>query len=304
MKIFTFSFLLLFYLNSQAQIVERVQSQVGEEMVSLIDLKNFQKQLRLNLIIPSLLLTEIYKKSELLKDKNKLLDFMTIREMLFQVAQQEKLPTPSKKNIEKNFLLLKGKASHKEFSGKLKKASLNLKSLKEQILIDLKNNFLLVQFVVPKIIISEQDIESYHFNKHNQSLFKSFKYEFVSVSFTEDKKEAVLKKISDKVLDNLEKIAHSLGLEHKNLKLKDKEIQKTFKKELDKLSVSQISRLLIIGDSYYILQLKWKQPQISSKEQKKKEKIEKFLYKKKLKEEIQKWIEKKKTSFFIIRHSF
>lgn len=299
---FICSFLLFLHFSSQAQIIERIQAQIGEEMVSLIDLKNFQKQLRLDLVSSSLLLTEIYKKSELLKDKNKLLDFMITRKMLFQVAKQEKLSSFSKKDIEKHFLLIKGKSSHKEFSSKLKKADLNLKSLREQILIDLKNNLLFAQFVVPKIIISEQDIESYHFNKYNQALFKNFEYEFVSVSFREDKKAGLLKKIKDTPLDSLEEIARSLNLEHKNLKLKDKEIQKLFKKELDKLSVSQISPLLLIGDSYYVLQLKWKQPQISPKEQKKKEQIEKTLYKKKLKEEIQKWVEKKRASFSIIRH--
>ena len=117
--------------------------------------------------------------------------------------------------------------------------------------------------------------------------------------FSENKKEAVLKKILDKDLVDLERMALSLGLESKASKLKQKDIQPVFKKELDKLSVSQISPILIFGDFYYILQLKWKHPKIAPDEQKRKTRIEKILYEKKRKEEIHKWIEEKKASFSI-----
>ena len=132
-------------------------------------------------------------------------------------------------------------------------------------------------FVISKITISEQDIESYHFNKYNKALFKSFEYEFASVRFSENKKETFLKKILYKDLMDLKKTALSLGLEYKVSKLKQKDIQPVFKKELDKLSVSQLSPILIFGDSYYILQLKWKYPKISPEEQKRKTRIEKIL---------------------------
>lgn len=303
MKSLVCSLVFLFSFNSQARVVEKIQAQIAEEMISLIDLKNFQKQFRWGLVPSSLLLKQVYKKSELLKDKNKLLDFMITRKMLFQIAQQEKLPEIPKKNIEKRLSSIKGSSSHKSFSRKLIKAGLTLQDLRQQILMNLKNDLLLSQFVVSKITVSEQDVESYHFNKYNQALFKNFEYEFVSINFTENKKEAVLKKLLGKTSDNLEEIARSLKLEYKTFKLKDGEIQSLFKKELDKLSVSQISPFLLLGGSYYILQLKWKQPQISPREQKKKGQIEKFLFEKKLKEEIQKWIEEKKASFSIIRHS-
>ena len=303
MRIFVFVFLFFFYWNPQAQIVEKVQAQIAEEMISLIDLKNFQKQLSLDLVSPSFLLKQMYKKSQLLNNKDKLLDFMITRNLLAQITKKEGLSEIPNKDIETSLRSLKGKISHKKFSRKLNQAGIDLKALRKQIRTDLKNDLLLAQFVISKIIVSEQDIESYHFNKHNQALFKNFEYEFVSVTFAENKKSAVLKKILDKDSDDLEKMARSLDLEHKVLKLKQKDIQPTFKKELDKLSVSQLSPVLLLGNSYYILQLKWKYPQISPGEQKKKNQIEKTLYKKKLKEEIKKWVEEKKASFSIVRHS-
>ena len=303
MRTFIFCFLFFFSLDLQARVVEKIQAQIGEEMISFIDLKNFQTQLKLALVPSSLLLKQMYKKPHLLKNKKSLLDFMITRNMLSQIAKKENLKEVLKKNIEQQLNRLKGSSSHKNFSKRLKRAGLSLKSLREQILIDLKIDLLLAQFVVSKIAVSEQDIESYHFNKYNQPLFKSFEYEFISVPFAEDKKPAVLKKLSDDAEDDLEDIARSLDLEYKSLKLKEKDIQKQLKKELDKLSVSQISPLLIFGDSYYVLQLQWKYPQISPQEQKKKNQIEKFLYEEKLTKEIRKWIEKKKAGFYITVHS-
>ncbi len=294
---------ILFSLTSQAKIVEKTQAQVASEMISLIDINNFQTQLRLNLAPSSLLLDQVYNKSELLRNKNKLLDYMISRNLLFQIAEKEKLPEISKKEIQKALKKLKATLSHKQLSKKLKKAGLSLTSLKEQILTDITNDLLLTQFVVSKIIISEQDIENYYFRKYNKHLFKTFEYEFISANLKENKKNKIIEKLKSKSIADLEETAHLLEIEYKKLKLKDNEIQKVFKKELDKLSVSQISPLIPIGDSYYILQLKWKQAQISPNEQKRKEKIEKTLYAKILKKEIKKWVEEKKTSFSIVRHS-
>ena len=301
MKNFSFFLLFFFSLNLQANVVEKVQAQAGEKMISLIDLKNFKAQLLSNLVPPSILLRHMGGKALLLKDEKKLLDFMIYRYMIYQIAQKETLKEPPKQTVQKALHQLKGSASHKEFSRKLSRSGLSLKSLKKQIHMDLKSDQWLNQNLISKIIISEQDIESYHFNRYNKPLFKSFEYEFVSVSFSEDKKPDVLKKLTAKA-DNLEEMAQSLGLESKSLKLKDKDIQQVFKRELKKLSVSQISPVLIFGGSYYILQLQWKQAQISPSEQKKRRQIEATLYTNKLKAEIQKWIEEKEADFFIIRH--
>ncbi len=301
-QLFCLGFLFLSF-NLSGEIVEKIQAQAGEEMISLIDLKNFRRQISSGLLPSSLLAKRAQEKSHFLKDRKKLLDFMIDRSMLYQIAQKEKLPKVSEKAIEAKFQQIKGSDSHKAFARKLKKAGLTSKTLKEQILIGLKNDLLISHWTAPKSAVSEQDIESYHFNKYGRPLFKSFEYEFVSVRFPESHKEAILKKIKLTGFSDLEKAAQALGLEPKISKLKQRDIQPVFKKELDKLSVSQISPLLILGDSYYILQLKWKYPRISPKEQKKKSQIERILFQKRQKEAVQKWIQEKRADFSIIRHS-
>lgn len=302
MKFYLLFFLLFYSSLASTRIVERVQAQVLEEMISLIDLNLFQKRLKKGLVPPSILLSQYFTKSELLTSKNKLLDFMIYRSLLAQIAEKKPFPEIPEKQITEIFNKLKGKASEKNFSKKLARLGMTPSALKKEILLDLKNDLLINQSVASKIVISEQDIESYHFSRYKTPLFKSFEYEFVSASFPEKKKEDLLETISKKQIKDLKELASSLGLEHKVLKLKQKDLQKNFQRELDRLSISQVSPLLLFGGSYYLLQLKWKYPQVSLKEQKKKREIEQFLYKRQFKEETKKWVEAKKKLFSIRRH--
>jgi len=302
MRLLIFISFFFLSLNLSAQLIEKIYAQVADKMISFIDLKNYERQLKQNLLSLPALLKGSFTKKNLLKDRKKLLDFMIVREMLFQLAKKRGLPEASQTEVEKTIQKLQGASSHKNFSRKLQKARLDLKKLQENIAINLRIDSLLNQHVASKVTVSEHDIESYHFHKYNRHLFNRFNYEFVLVSFSEDKKPAVLKQLEDQKNIPLENLALSLGLESKKLKLKEEDIQKVLKKELKKLSVSQISPLFKLRGKHHVLQLKWKQAQISPQKMKTKTKIEKQLYQKKLNEEIQKWINKKKLSFPIIQN--
>ena len=304
MKLFLFSLLLFSSLTVSARLVERVQAQVAEEMISLMDINLFQKRLKKGLVPPSLLLTQFFTKSELLKDKNKLLDFMIYRNLLAQIAEQKPLPEIPEKQIRESFNKLKGRSLKKSFSKKLKKVGMTPLSLKQEIRLDLKNDLLINQYVGSKISISEQDIESYHFSLYKKPLFKIFEYEFVSVSFPEKQKESFFKNLSKMRIKDLRETALFLGLEYKILKLKQKDLQKKFQRELDNLSISQVSPVFLSNGFYYLLQLKWKQPQVHPEEQKKRAEIEQLLYKRQFKEETKKWVKEKKRLFSISRHPF
>lgn len=303
MKFLIFVSLIVFSGFSKAQLVERVQAQVGSKMISFIDLKNFQKQLRVGFISNSLLLKYGFKKSQLLNNRKKLLDFMISREMLFQLAKKESLPPIPREAIEKSLKQKKGSLSHKQFSAKLQRAGLSLKDLRQEILIDLTLDSFITQFVVSKITVSEQDVESYYFNKYNRPLFKSFEYEFVSLQFEEKNKPKILKNLEEKGPIELKELALSLGLKHKTLRLREQDLQEGLKKELVKLSVSQLSPIFQLEGNYYVLQLKWKYPQISLKERQTKARIEKLLYGQKQRAEIKKWVEEKRASFSIVQYS-
>ena len=291
-------FLVLFSFNLPASLVESLRAQVGEEAISQKDLDNFKLQLKQKLIPPSLLLKSLYSPSQLLKSEKLRLQFMIETRMLSQLAEQEKLPFDEIR-LNKELKALQGSLSKQQFSNKLKRAGLNLESLKQSLKTNLQIELLLSQFVLSKITVSDQDIESYHFKKYKKPLFKVFEYEFTSLPFPENKKSQVLKFRQESPFKSLEELSQSLNLEYKTSRLKEDQISKMFKKELDKLSVSQFSPLLFSGDSYYLLQLKWKAPFISPQEKRKKDQIEKLIFDKKLKQELRQWIEEQKSQVFI-----
>ena len=281
-------------------VVEKILAQIGEDIISLIDFKNFRKQMSLGLIPSSLLLKNVFKKSQLLKDQNLLLEFMIARHILYQTAKKEEnLPKLSSKQIDQALAQLKGKMSHKKFARRLKKARLNLKSLKALIAVDLTNDILLSMLAAPKVMVSEQEISARHFKQYQRALFKNFEYDFVSVQFSEDKKLRVLAALKKPSPLPLEKMAQRFDLEIKHSKLKDREIHKIFKAELERLSVSQSSPVIFLNGIYYILQLKWKTPIVSPKEKAIRDRLEQEIYKEKLKTELIQWVKEKKAGFFI-----
>ncbi|MCZ0932359.1 MAG: hypothetical protein OXJ52_04300 [Oligoflexia bacterium] len=293
-----FVFLVFLSPNLQARLVESLKAQVGEEVISQIDLNNFKLQLKQNLVPSSLLLKTLYSPSQLLKNEKDRLSFMIETRLLSQMAQQQKFPLDETR-LNKELKSLQGALSKTRFSKKLKRVGLTLESLKKSLNENSQIDRLLSQVVLSKITVSDQDIESYHFTKYKKPLFKVFEYEFTALSFPENKKNQVLKAQRENPLKSLEELSQSLNLEYKKSQLKEDQIRKMFKKELDKLSVSQFSPLLFSENTYYLLQLKWKAPFISPKEKIKKDQIEKQIFEKKLKQELRRWIEEQKSQFFI-----
>ena len=298
MKAFLLIPFAVFSFKLQARLVESIKAQVGEEIISQIALSNFKLQLQKKLTPPSLLLKTLYKPSQLIKNEETRLNFMIERNLLAQLAQQQNISI-DKTTLNKELKSLQGALSNTQFSKKLKRATLSLKSFKEYLNTNLQIDFLLSQSVLSKISISDQDIESYHFTKHKKPLFKAFEYEFASLSFPENKKALVLKNLKKSFIKNLDELSQNLNLEYKTSKLKGNQISQIFKEELDKLSVSQVSSLLLVGNRYYLLQLKWKAPLTSPQERKIKARIEKILFDRKLNQELRQWIDEKKNQFFI-----
>ena len=289
-------FLTLFAFPAPAGLVESLKAHVGEEIITQRDLHDFKIQLKQKLVPPSLLLKKLYNSSELLKKEDLRLQFLIEREMLAQLAK----PAPvNEKSLRTAFKAMQGSLPKKHFAKKLSRAGLTEDSLKQALKASRQIDFLLSQSVLSKISLSDQDIESYHFAKYNKPLFKAFEYEFSSLSFPENKKDMVLKSRRDHPVQNLEELSKSLNLEYKSSRLKEDQISRDFKKELDKLSVSQFSPLMFLGGRYYLLQLKWKSPLISPKEKRKRDQIEKLLFDQKLKQELRQWIEIQKSLFFI-----
>ncbi|MCY4320895.1 MAG: hypothetical protein OXC37_00600 [Bdellovibrionaceae bacterium] len=296
MKIFLF--LLFFQFNLESRLVESLKAQIGEEVITQIDLYNFKLQLKQKLLPSSILLETLYKPSELLRSKKLRLQFLIEKSLLNQVAQQKNIYM-EESLLTKKINSFKGALSNKSFSQKLRRGALSFESFRKDLNAFSKIELLLNQAVLSKIAISNQDIESYHFKKYKKALYKNFEYEFISLSFSETKKALVLKSLSQKEFTDLKALAQSFKLEYKSSRLREDQISPIFKKELTKLSVSQISSVLFFENTYYLLQLSWKTPLTSPKEIKIKNQIEEILFRQKLKKELREWIEEQKKQVFI-----
>lgn len=312
MRLFLF---LIFYcsgFNSFATLLEKTTAQVGKSMISLIDLKTFQKRMRLNLIPDSFILDSLYKgrwtllqkpatSNKLGPQKERALNYLILREIVRQKIKnlplEQSLPEPE---ITATLKKQKGRLSSGQFLSRLKKAGFG-SLLEYQIFLkeEKKMELLLMRALSPKIALFNHEIESAFFKVYKRSLFSDYEYDFLLVSFEEDQKEQVLRSLQKKSPGDLKKWAKALNLSFKNSKLKSKEIESSIRKELDKLSVSQISPLLFLSSSYYLLQLKWKEALIDPKDRNKKLKIEGNLSQKKLWRELSYWIQSEKDQFFI-----
>lgn len=304
MKYFFIVFCFFISLASLARLVEKTQAQVNQSLIFLTDFKSFKKAFKQKLLFDSVLLKQVFSSKKLLRNKNSFLEFLISRQLVAQASEQVGIPEPSKLVQLRAFKKITTGLTRQALVKKLRNIGWSLDMFKKELAISLKNDLYLNQFVLSKILISNQAIGDYYFNLHKSSLFDSFEYEFISVSFKKEKKLIFFKKLASSKAKNLKKFAKSLGLKAKNLKLKEKDLHKDLKKELDKLAISQISQALIFGDLYYVLQLKWKYPQTSIKNLKQKKKIELVLYKKQAQKEIKKWINKQKTTSFVLQKTF
>jgi len=306
MKKFCLIFYLLFVPLSSFSlgILEKIQAQVGDKIISLIDTNNFKKQLKEGLIPSSFLLDTLYKNpSSLLKNSSKHLNYLIARELVNQSMPEESLNSVDVNELEQNLKKIQGKSSQTLFLKTLKRSGIpSLNTYREFLKQEQQINLYLIKLLMPKVSLSDQEIESVFFKKYKRSIFTHFEYEFLSVSFNEEKKDLVLKNFNRNISD-LEKLAQTLKLSSKISKLKANEIESSIKKELDKLSISQISPLLFLNSSYYILQLRWKTPLLAPKDISKKNQIEKELTQMKLKKELEQWIQNLKEQVFVKKNS-
>ena len=282
---------------AKALLVEKtVQKLSGKEdkaFLSLLEIKNFQALIRLKLLQPSLL-SESY--TCLTKSRACVRDFLIQRSLLGELPQMKQLPPPSDQAVEEAIEKLKGKLSNRAFLKRLKRAGWDLPSFKQAVRIDLKNHYFLQGFF-SNSGLSPSDRELLD---KAPSINKVFEYEFVSLSFSSDQKQGVLSALrKNRLKGALEDFALKLGLETKAFRLLEHELGREFRQALEKLSVSQSSPLLYIGDRYYLLQLKWKRVLISDQEVKLR--LENLLREQKVKLVMSRWLREKRASLFLLQ---
>ena len=292
-------FCLAFSFSSQARLVEKVLARVGEDMISLMDLNFYRRQMAQNMV-PESLLFKLTSRRALLSGKGRLLDFMVSKKILESLTEGLDFQ-PSERQIQKVVRKIRGRLTHKAFVKKLRQNGLSLKALRAEIALALKIDFLLTQEVVSKIIISENDINSFYFNQKGRSLFSHFEYDITSLTFprTDEgiKKAREARKAYGQM--SLEELSRTFSGQIKTSQLRTGEMRDVMEKALRGLSVSELSEPIPMGNHLYLFRLNWKTPLLTRAADKVKNRIQKTLFERELKDALKKWMEAKKTDFSV-----
>ena len=292
-------FCLFLSFAGQARLVEKVMARVGEDMISLMELNSYRKRLA-DKTVPDTLLFRITPRRLILLKTNSLLNFLVSKKILENLTETLDFQ-PSEKQIRQAVKKLRGRRTQKAFAQRLNRAGLSLKTLRREIILSLKIDFFLTREVISKIIISENDINSFYFNKNGTGLFKHFEYDITSLTFprTEEgiKKARSARKAIGKT--SFEETARLFSGELKTHRLKTGEMREAMEKAVQPLSVSDVSDLIPVGDRLYLFRLNWKTPLLTRAEEKTKNKIQKKLFERELKKTLQKWLKEKKTGFAV-----
>ena len=152
-----------------------------------------------------------------------------------------------------------------------------------------------------KIIISENDINSFYFNKYRTGLFKHFEYDITSLAFPRTEEGIKKARSARKALGKMsfEETALMSQGELKTHRLKTGEMRRAMEKAVQSLSVSDVSDPIPMGGRLYLFRLNWKTPLFTRAEEKAKNKIQKILFDRELKKTLQKWLKEKRDSFAV-----
>ena len=284
-------------LLSHSYLVEKTVGSIGESFIPLSSVRLYKKRLRAGLIYPTTLF-KLSSKKELLSNEKKLISFMLMNLMVYKVMKNINFEA-SPEQVEAALNRVKRKQKLVQFAKKLSRFGYTLKSFREELKVNLKKDFVIRQTIFSKIKISEDDINSYYFNKYKKSLYTSFEYDFSFISFLKTKKglrEA--KKVLNLIKESsFKKVSASLSPQKKILR--SSQLDSRMEKVLKNLSISKTSPITPIDNKLYIFSLHWKTPAFNLKQERTKQKIEALLIERELKRELKRWVDKQKKHFFI-----
>ena len=311
MNLFFYFFIVLLLCFSTAvdsRVVEKTLKVVQGEMITLLDLQEARKRIHAGLMKDFTVLS-LFKKNELKKSDKKMLEYL-IYEKLIDIdkqIQEGKLKTTDKQiQAEVEIRRKQTRLSKKAFSKKLVKNGFTASSYKNFLKKELLRRMLVNIEVREKVRISDQDLNDYAIQKERKALFSSFEYELAYLLFpltsagrqTAEKTYKMLIK-DPKIFDEWQSKSLSKGKKETLGKKTLSAMHPSIRKAVKELSIGQFSPVLCLSTGCHIFKLIWKNPVITAKNQKRKNKLFVQLSKKLFQEELKNWLNNKKQKVFI-----
>ncbi len=286
-----------------AQIVEKTLATVEGEMISLMDLKEAQKRLKSGFMEDSPLLS-LFQKSKLKQKNSVTLEFLVYEKLLDSSAPKTPIE-PNHFQLELNKKRKKMGLSKKAFSRKLVKNHFTSSSYKAFLKKSILRNLLIQKEVMEKIRISDQELNEYTLQTQGKPLFTSFEYDLTYLSFPpthEGQKQAhetYLLLTKNPSFFNKWKPSQKGEKKETLKKIKLSTLSPMVKKAIKPLSIGGISTVLSLPTGHHIFKALWKEPVITVKNKKRREKAFRLLFNARFKKQLRDWLEQKKKTSFI-----
>ena len=286
-------------------VVEKTLAVVEGEMISLMDLQEARQRLKSGVLEDSVL-RPLFKKSRWRKISRPALLELMIYEKLLDLSAEEKNLLVEEKQLKREMdkKRRKKKLSKKAFSRYLVRNRFTSSSYRAFLRKALARKIFIQREIVEKIRISDSDLNDYARRKEGKALFSTFEYDLSYLLFPpteEGKKRAQrafkLIKGDSSVFDRWE-LAEKEKKEHLK-KIKLSTLSGAIRKNIQQLSVGQISSILNLPGGYHIFKALWKTPIITARNQKRKARLSVLLFEEIFKEKLSHWLEERKKSSFI-----
>ena len=295
MKLLAFLVTSLFCILPQAQVLEKTLGFVGERALLLSETYELKKRIQLKLE-PDTSLFLLFPKTKLLKNSHLRVQFLAYRQALLKQAKRLGLEV-SEQEASRLFKKIPGSRAQKLM--KLKRQGWNLTRFNKYLTESLQAEQALIKSVSSKILISENDIQGYFFSKNRKNLYSSFQYEVLSLILPRSRagQGEDIKKFLERA--SVPAAVKKFQLKKQVSKFKTGDMNPSMKKAVERLSVSETSHPVRVGNNTYIFKLLWKRPLLTGKLISLKSKIEKRLFKKEMRQELKKWFQNKISHFSI-----
>ena len=296
---FGFSYLTL----AKEVVVEKTLAIVEGEMISLMDLKETRRRLKAGFLDDFILLS-LFQKKQLINKSSALLEFMIYEKLLDISAQESNMEIKEvqlKQEVEK--IRKKKRLSKKAFSRWLVKNRWTSASYRSFLRKSLLRKRLVQQEVIEKIQISDEDLNTYALQKEGKALFSTFEYDLSYLLFSLGKEGELQAQRAFKLIsqDNslFDKGEGGGAKKGQFKKIKLSALSSSIREEIKKLSVGQVSPVLVSPAGRHIFKALWKTPVITAKNQKRKARLSVLLFEELFKKKLKSWLENRKARAFI-----
>ncbi len=286
-------FVLLFLVNTFvfSRVIEKTSAVVNDEMIFLSEVRVYRKLLS-SPLAPSSVLFQLWPKKELLKSREKVIDFMIDETVLKSQLPENYFISSSKEELLRQELKKK-KITKNSLRRKLLKIGLPLQQYQDILYYnDLFEKWVHTE-ISSAIQILEADINDYYRMKTGKNFFKQYKYGLNQWKFDFSEEG----KLSAEKFSQKTKKKNTLS---QTLSLTESQMNKNLRKVVSKMSVGQFSKPVCFGSHCYVFELLQRSFLVS--DQRKASQLRSKIFQERFLSKFERWMKDKREDSVIKKY--